>query len=156
MPIRMSQGTWVRSNAEKAQTFTHHLVSVFQPHPSDPNSTSEATLTSLLETPFQLEPLVTRLKRSKESIITNLPTNKSPGYDLITSRTLKELPTLGFQYLIQLFNAMLLHRYLPAQWKVSSLSLGSPHTPHPLTGPSVSYPFHPKSLRSFFSTGSFC
>jgi hypothetical protein len=27
-----------------------------QPHPSDPNSTPEATLTSLLETPFQLEP----------------------------------------------------------------------------------------------------
>jgi hypothetical protein len=98
MPIRTSQGTWVRSNAEKAQAFAHHLASVFQSHPSDPNSTSEATLTSLLETPFQLELLVTRLKRSKvQSIITNLPTNKSPGYDLITSRTLKELPTLGFQ-----------------------------------------------------------
>jgi hypothetical protein len=37
----------------------------------------------------------------------------------------------------------------------SSLSLGSPQTPHPLTGLSVSYPLHPKSLRSSFSTGSF-
>jgi hypothetical protein len=62
-PIRTSQGTWARSNAERAQAFAHHLASVFQPHPSDPNSTPEATLTSLLETPFQLEPLVTRLKR---------------------------------------------------------------------------------------------
>jgi hypothetical protein len=99
-PIRTSQGTWAGSNAEKAQAFAHHLASVFQPHPSNPNSTPEANLTSLLETPFQLEPPVTRLKRSEvHSTITNLPTNKSPGYDLITSRTLKELPTLGFQYL---------------------------------------------------------
>jgi retron-type reverse transcriptase len=37
----------------------------------------------------------------------------------------------------------------------SSLSLGSPHMPHPLTRLSVSYPLHPKSLRSSFSTGSF-
>jgi hypothetical protein len=36
-PIRTSQGTWVRSNAEKAQAFAHHLAPVFQPHPSDPN-----------------------------------------------------------------------------------------------------------------------
>jgi hypothetical protein len=47
-PIRTSQGTWARSNAEEAQAFDHHLASVFQPHPSDPNSTSEATLTPLL------------------------------------------------------------------------------------------------------------
>jgi hypothetical protein len=115
-PIRTSPGTWARSNAEKAQAFAHHLATVFKPHPSDPNSTPEATLTPLLETPFQLEPPVTRLKRSEvQSIITNLPTNKYPGYDLITSRTLKELPTLGFQYLTQLFNAMLLHGYFPAQ-----------------------------------------
>jgi hypothetical protein len=55
-PIWTSQGTWAQSNAEKAQAFAHHLASVFQPHPSDHNSIPEATLTSLLETPFQLEP----------------------------------------------------------------------------------------------------
>jgi hypothetical protein len=131
----MSQGTWARSNAEKAQAFARHLASVFQPHPFGTNSTPEATLTSLLETLFQLEPLVTRLKRSAvQSIITNLLTNKSPGYDLITSWTLKELPTLGFQYLTQLFNAMLLHGYFQAQWKVTQMILipkpgKPPHAP---------------------------
>jgi hypothetical protein len=44
-PIRTAQGTWARSNAENAQAFAHHLASVFQPHPFDPNSTPEATLT---------------------------------------------------------------------------------------------------------------
>jgi hypothetical protein len=53
--------------------------------------TPEATFTLLLETPFQLEPPVNRLKRSEvQSIITNLPPNKSPGYDFIIGKTLKE------------------------------------------------------------------
>jgi hypothetical protein len=88
-PIRTPQGTWPRSNAEKA------LATAFQPHPSEPNSTPEDTLTSLLDTPFQLEPPVNCLKRSEvQAIINNLPPKKSPGYDLKTGKTLKELPTL--------------------------------------------------------------
>jgi hypothetical protein len=136
LPIRTSQGTWARSNTEKAQAFANHLASVFQPHPSDSSSTPEATLKSLLETTFQLEPPVNRLKPSEvKAIITNLSPTKSLGYDLITSRTLKELPTLGFQYLTQLFSAILLHGYFPAQWKVAQMilipKLGKP--PHSLS-----------------------
>jgi hypothetical protein len=79
IPIRTPQETWARSNAEKAQAFANHLATVFQPHLSEPNSIPEATLTSLLETPFQLEPLVTRLKRSEvQAIINNLSTKKFP------------------------------------------------------------------------------
>jgi hypothetical protein len=89
-PIRTPQGTWARSNAEKAQVFAKHLATVFQPHPSEPNSIPEDTLTSLLETPFKLETSVNRLKRSEvQAIINNLPPKKSPGYDLMTSKTLK-------------------------------------------------------------------
>jgi hypothetical protein len=62
IPSRTSQGTWARSNAEKAQAFAHHLATVIQPHSSEPNSTPESTLTSLLETPFQLKPPVNCLK----------------------------------------------------------------------------------------------
>jgi hypothetical protein len=57
--IRTPQDTWARSNAQKAQAFANHLANVFQPHPSDSTSTPEATHTSLLETYFQLEPLLT-------------------------------------------------------------------------------------------------
>jgi hypothetical protein len=125
------------------QAFAHIFASILQPHPSDPNSTPEATLTSLLETPFQLEPPVTRLKRSKvQSIITNFPTNKSPGYDPIAGRTLKELPTLGFQYLTQLFNAVLLYGYFPAQWKVAQIIL----IPKPGKPPHAPSSYRPISL----------
>jgi hypothetical protein len=89
-----------------------------------------------LETSFQLEPTVNRLKQSEvQAVINNLSPKKSPGYDLITGKTLKELPTQGFQYLTQLFNAILLHGYFPAQWKVAQMILipkpGKP--PHALS-----------------------
>jgi hypothetical protein len=105
-PLRMPQGTWARTNADKAQAFTNHLASVFQPQPPEPDSLPEDTLTSFLETPSQLEPPSPCLKRSEaQAIIKNFPPKKSPGYDPMTSKILKKLPTLCIQYLTQLFNA---------------------------------------------------
>jgi hypothetical protein len=50
-------------------------------------------------------------------------------------KTLKKLPTLCIQYLTHLFNAILLHGYFPAQWKVAQIILipkpGKP--PHSLS-----------------------
>jgi hypothetical protein len=47
---------------------------------------------------------------------------KSPGYDLITGKILKELPIIGTKYLTQLFNAILLLNYC-TQWKVAQIIL---------------------------------
>jgi hypothetical protein len=132
----MPQGTWARTNADKAQAFANHLATVFQPHPPEPNSLPDDTLTSLLETPLQLEPPAHHLNRSEvQAIINNLSPKKSPGYDLMTGKTLKELPTLCIQYLTQLFNAILLCSYFPTQWKVAQIILilkpGKP--PHQLS-----------------------
>jgi hypothetical protein len=93
-------------------------------------------LYSFLETPFQLEPPIQRLKRSEvQAVIKNLPPKKSPGYDLMTGKILKELSTLCIQYLTQLFSAILLHGYFPTQWKVAQIILipkpGKP--PHQLS-----------------------
>jgi hypothetical protein len=139
-PLRKPQETWARTNADKAQTFANHLATVFQPHPPEPNFLPDDTLASLLETPFQLKLPVHRLKRSEvQAIINNLPPKKSPGYDLMTGKTLKELPTLCIQYLTQLFNAILLRGYFPTQWKVAQIILipkpGKPLTNYPLTDP---------------------
>jgi hypothetical protein len=53
----------------------------------------------------------------------------------MTSKTLKELPTLCIQYLTQVFNAILLCGYFPTQWKVAQIILipmpGKP--PHQLS-----------------------
>jgi hypothetical protein len=45
----------------------------------------------------------------------SLNPKKSPGYDLITDKILKDLPTIGMQYLTQLFSAFLLKGCFPAQ-----------------------------------------
>jgi hypothetical protein len=78
----------------------------------------------LLETPYQLEPPINRLKRAEvQEVINSLNPNKSPGYDLITGKILKELPTIGIKYLTQLFNAVLLKGYFLAQCKVTQIIL---------------------------------
>jgi hypothetical protein len=46
-PLRTSQGTWTRSNVEKAHAFAEHLAKVFQPHPSE-NEPGEEALAQLL------------------------------------------------------------------------------------------------------------
>jgi hypothetical protein len=63
-PLRTSQGTWARSNVEKAHAFTEHLAKLFQPHPSE-NVPEEEALIQLLETPYQLEPPINISKELK-------------------------------------------------------------------------------------------
>jgi hypothetical protein len=123
-PLRTSQGTWARSNVEKAHAFAEHLANTFQPHPSEIQHEEEEALMQLLEAPYQLEPPINCLKRAEfQEVIKSLYPKKSPGYDHITGKILKELPTIGIKYLTQLFNAVLLIGYFPAQWKVSQIIL---------------------------------
>jgi hypothetical protein len=105
-PLRTSQGTWARSSVEKAHAFAEQLANVLQPHPSE--NQSEEALMQLLETPYQLEPPINRLKRAEfQEVMNSLNPKKSLGYDLITGKILKELPTIGIKYLTQLFSAVL-------------------------------------------------
>jgi hypothetical protein len=50
----------------------------------------EEALTQLLETPYQQEPPINRLKRTDvQAAINRLTPKKSPGYDLITSKIIR-------------------------------------------------------------------
>jgi hypothetical protein len=53
-PLRTQQGTWARTNIEKANAFAQHLEEVFQPHPSENEPQEEEALNHLLETSYQL------------------------------------------------------------------------------------------------------
>jgi hypothetical protein len=89
-PLRTSQGTWARSNVEKAYAFPEHLAEVYQPHPSENEPQEEEALTQLLETTYQLEPpIINRLKRPEvQEVINSLNPKKSSSYDLITGKIL--------------------------------------------------------------------
>jgi hypothetical protein len=97
LPLRTPQGTWARSNLEKAQAFADHLASVFQPHPPGTDPAADEPLHQLLETPYQLDLPIFRLTRTEiQTAILSLHPNKSPGYDLITIQILQALPQSVF------------------------------------------------------------
>jgi hypothetical protein len=134
--IRTPLGTWASSNSDKAHAFAHHLEEVFQPHPSENLPEEEEAITPFLETPYQLEPPIPRVRCTEvQAIISSLHPKKSSRYDLITGRILQALPSIAIQFLTQLFNAALLLGYFPAQWKIAQIILllkpGKP--PHDIT-----------------------
>jgi hypothetical protein len=55
----------------KAHAFAKHLANIFQPHPSENQPEEEDALTQLLETPYQLEPPINRLKKAEVQEIIN-------------------------------------------------------------------------------------
>jgi hypothetical protein len=69
-PLSTSQGIWARSNAKKAHVFAEHLANN-QPHPSENKPKEEEALLQLLETPYQLEPPINRLKRAEFQEVIN-------------------------------------------------------------------------------------
>jgi hypothetical protein len=72
--------------------------------------------------PHQHEPPMNRLKRAEvQEVINSLNPKKSSGYGLITDKITKELPIIGTKYLTQIFNAVLVKGYFPAQWKVAQM-----------------------------------
>jgi hypothetical protein len=125
-PLSTTRGTWATTNTEKAQTFTDHLTSVFQPHPSTRRGRS----------PYQLEPLLSRLIDQKFKLSSTTSNLKVPhattlsrakafrNYLLLSSnKTFQELPPAVIKYLAQIFNAAMLTGYFPAQWKVAKIIL---------------------------------
>jgi hypothetical protein len=129
-PPRTSQGTWARSNIEKAHAFAEHLAMVFQSHPSENEPEEEEALMQLLKTPYLLEPPIYRHKRAEiQEVINSLNPKKSRGYNLITDKILKELSISGIKYLTKLFNAILLKGYFPAQWKFTQIVILKPGKP---------------------------
>jgi hypothetical protein len=124
-PLRAYQGTWARSNVEKAHAFAEHLANGYHPHPSENQPEKEEVLMQLHETAYQLEPPIIRLRRAEvQEVINSLNPKKSPGYDLIiTGKILKELPTIGIKYRTHLFDVVLLKGYFPARWKVAQIIL---------------------------------
>lgn len=116
-------GKWARNNKEKAEMFGNHLTNVFKPFPSGISAEQEKNIIDYLEAPHQMELPIKKFKSSevKSIIKRDISAKKSPGYDLITGRILKELPDIVIQYITLIFNAVLRIEYFPAQWKVGQI-----------------------------------
>lgn len=114
-PIRLPNGSWARSNLEKAEAFVDHFNNVFQPNPTD--------LTSSLPTVY--EPSRTKPIKVKKGLIKHLieqlDPKKAPGHDSITPKILQELPECALDQIVRLFNTILRNGYFPVPWKQSTI-----------------------------------
>ena len=89
--FRNADGSWAKSNDEKAKTFAVHLQRVFTPHhflnPTD------AAIPAFLDVPWQMSlPIKPSSPKEVVEAIAHINVRKAPGYDLISGKVLKELP----------------------------------------------------------------
>lgn len=121
-PIQLPDKTWARSDSEKANAFAHYLENVFVPNNYDGLESDLSIIERSLNETYQLDMPIKKFSKGEVvKVITNLKSRKSPGYDLITSEVLKELPEIGIKFLTQLYNAILIRSFVPMQWKVSQI-----------------------------------
>ena len=58
-----------------------------------------------------------------KTAISKLSIKKAPGYDLVTPKTLKELPEVAVRLITYIFNAILRTKTFPLQWKTAQIKL---------------------------------
>lgn len=121
-PIRKSDGTWARTDQEKAETFSEHLTNVFTPYPYEGSTVDAEEISNYLNTSKNTEEIHLKFTKAEVArIIKKSDPKKSPGYDLVTNRILQELPESGITFLTSLFNAMNRLQYFPTEWKVAQI-----------------------------------
>lgn len=116
-PIRKLDGSWARSNEQKANTFAEHLVEIFKPNSED---TDEEWVTNYINHESQTI-LPTTINEVHKIISSSIDPKKSPGFDLITGKILRELPRKALSKLCHLINASFRLKYVPQLWKVAEV-----------------------------------
>lgn len=119
-PIRQGNGPWARSNEEKANLFTKHLKDVFTPYPSQQN---EPDMPEVIQEDYDVSTIKFSVNEVKTMIKKNINPKKSPGFDLITGKMIRELPQKGIQLFTYISNAIIRIGYFPNQWKIAQIIL---------------------------------
>lgn len=116
-PLKNADGTWARSNSQKAYRFAQHLEAIFQPNEGENHDT--------WATPIQEEVEIrpTTPKEVFDEIKTSINPKKAPGFDLITGEILKQLPRKAIVKLANLINASFRLKYVPRIWKVAEIMM---------------------------------
>ncbi|VVC44186.1 Endonuclease/exonuclease/phosphatase,Reverse transcriptase domain [Cinara cedri] len=89
--LKKSDGTWCKSDKEKAELFCSHLSEVFKPHQPTSNVTFSETIENSLNSalPLYLAPKLFS-PGAVLRFINTFPLKKSPGIDLITAESYLE------------------------------------------------------------------
>ena len=113
-PLRKTNGTWAKSNSQKAERFAEHLEEVFKPWD---------TVSSIPKMKFEFTKTANipkfKWKNIKSILQVYVDKNKSPGSDSITGQMLLALPDNHIRLVTHLFNAILRTGAYPSQWKLA-------------------------------------
>lgn len=146
-PIRKPDGSWARTDEEKANLFAEYLEEVFTPFPAY-NNINDEEIHSYIEAPCQLSPPM-KLFTPKEVLdhIKTINSFKAPGYDLIVGEILKHLTRKALVLLTVIYNSILRLCHVPIQWKYAQIIM----VPKPGKPPTQQTSYRPISLLPIMS-----
>ena len=93
----------ITKNYLHRSTFAQHLADVFQLFPRDVSilpSDDISIQNSIPQSVNDIQQITPVTLNQVTDIIWSLNTKKSPGYDLITAKVLKELPRIGIKFVL--------------------------------------------------------
>ena len=138
-PLRLDNGSWARSNEEKALAFANHLQHVFQPNPPTNDFNISSTVRNVQNVSNPIKVSFTEIKKI---IKEQLHLQKAPGHDLISNKMLTELPDIAIKIFSYMCNAMFRVGYFPKIWKSSNIKM----IPKPGKDPTLVSSYRPISL----------
>ncbi|KAK7871524.1 hypothetical protein R5R35_010330 [Gryllus longicercus] len=120
-PLRKTDGSWARTENDKAEEFAKYFANTFQPHPSA-LLTEEKEIIEFLECPHQMSPPIKFFSTKEVTAgLKLLPNHKAPGHDRITGEMLKKLPKKLIALVTSIFNGIIRIGHYPSQWKLAQL-----------------------------------
>jgi len=113
-PLKKEDDTWAKTDLERATTLANFYETNFTNNLNGNKTLPKdfAVYNDQKITPFKTNEISYCIKHRTKA-------KKSPGYDLITEKILKELPLCALTYIRNLFNSVLRLNYFPAVWKVA-------------------------------------
>jgi hypothetical protein len=119
-PLTNADGSWAKSDHEKAMTFAVHLQQVLTPHHF--LNTTDAEISAFLGVPCQMSlPIKPFSPKEVVEVIVHTNVRKAHGYDLISGKVLKDLPKKALTLLTILYNGMFRLSYYPLLWKFAQI-----------------------------------
>lgn len=124
-PLRRTDGSWARSDEEKARLFADELERRFTPHDRLGNAADEEIMEQFLTEPHlgDFPPPILLTPGNVKEVIDSLHPSKAPGFDFITGKVLQELPRKGIVFLTFIFNAALRTGHFPELWKAGKITM---------------------------------
>lgn len=122
-PLQSPSGEIIYSDKEKANLIanTFHTSHDIDQSPTVHSKDVESSIRELNHLTVNFPEIERARKSEVECLIKKLKTKKACGFDDITNRLIKNIPSLMIDKIVEVFNACLRLGYFPKDWKVAKV-----------------------------------